>query len=110
MTFSITSAFDSGNIRVLSTTDSGADLYVVFVDEFTNPSSSEEWANTVASDNGLGPSQYLLAVATEGRQYYLSADSSGPLSEEEVAGIEADVRPYLSDGDYAGAMNSRTSR
>jgi hypothetical protein len=87
-------------------TDSGADLYVVFVDEFTNPSSSEEWANTVAQDNGLGPSQYLLAVATEGRQYYLSADSSGPLSEEEVAAIEADVRPYLSDSDYAGAITA----
>jgi murein tripeptide amidase MpaA len=28
MTFSITSAFDSGNIRVLSTTDSGADLEI----------------------------------------------------------------------------------
>lgn len=86
--------------------DSGADLYVVFVDEFTDPSSSEDWANTVAQDNGLGPSQYLLAVATEGRQYYLSADSSGPLSEQEIAGIEADVRPFLSDGDYAGAITA----
>lgn len=87
-------------------TESGADLYVVFVDEFTNPADSEEWANTVAQTNGLGPSQYLLAVATEGRQYYLSADTSGPLSPEEVASVEAAVRPYLSDGDYAGAITA----
>lgn len=87
-------------------TDSGADLYVVFVDEFTDPASSEEWANTVADTNGLGPSQYLLAVATDARQYYLSADSSGPLSPDEVAAVEADIRPFLSDEDYAGAITA----
>ena len=59
-------------------TDTGLDLWVVYVDEFTNPSSSEEWANTTAEENGLGPTQYLLAVATESRQFYLSGDSSGP--------------------------------
>lgn len=87
-------------------TDSGADLYVVFVDEFTDPASSEDWANTVADINGLGPSQYLLAVATDARQFYLSADSSGPLDEEEVAAVEADIRPFLSDEDYAGAITA----
>src|SRR5688500_6675937 len=47
-----------------------AQLYVVFVDDFTNPDDREQWANAVAEQNGLGPAQYLLAVATEGRQYY----------------------------------------
>lgn len=86
--------------------DSGADLYVVFVDEFTDPADSEEWANDTAQLNGLGPSQYLLAVSVEGRQFYLSADSTGPLDENEVLAIEADVRPYLSDEDYAGAISA----
>lgn len=84
--------------------DTGADLYVVFVDTFTNPDDSESWANAVAAQNGLGPSQYLLAVATDSRQYYLSADSSGPLSQEQIAEVEADILPQLRDGDYAGAV------
>lgn len=86
----------------------GADLYVVFVDDFTNPTDSENWANTVAEDNGLGVAQYLLAVSTEGRQYYLSADNAGPLSPSEVAEVEAAVQPHLSDGDYAGAITAAT--
>ncbi|MET0861068.1 MAG: TPM domain-containing protein, partial [Microbacterium sp.] len=84
----------------------GVDLFVVYVDEFTNPSSSEQWANTVAEDNGLGVSQYVLAVATESRQYYISADSAGPLTEQQVADIEATLVPPLRDGDYAGAVTT----
>ncbi|GAA1468400.1 TPM domain-containing protein [Microbacterium thalassium] len=85
-------------------TDTGADLYVAFVDAFTNPDDSESWANAVADQNGLGPSQYLLAIATESRQYYLSADSAGPLTQDQIAQIEADIVPQLRDGDYAGAV------
>ncbi|WP_279234813.1 TPM domain-containing protein [Microbacterium sp. SS28] len=82
-----------------------ADLWVVYVDEFTDPSSREEWANQTAQDNGLGPNQYLLAVAVEGRQYYLSADSSGPLTEEQIATIERDqIQPALADDDWLGAV------
>lgn len=84
----------------------GADLYVVFVDEFTNPSNSQQWADAVAEQNGLGPAQYLLAVAVDGRQYYISADSTGPLSDQQVDDLEAAVRPFLSDGDYAGAVTA----
>jgi hypothetical protein len=84
----------------------GVDLYVTIVDEFTNPSNSQEWADTVAQRNGLGPSQYILAIATESRQYYISADSSGPLSDSELTQIEASIRPQLSSGDYSGAIES----
>ena len=47
--------------------ETGLDMWVVYVDEFTNPSDAENWANTTADANNLGPSQYLLAIATEGR-------------------------------------------
>ncbi|HET6301373.1 TPM domain-containing protein [Microbacterium sp.] len=83
--------------------DTGIDLYVVYVDEFTNPSNRQEWADQVALDNGLGATQYLLAVATEARQYYISADTEGPISGEQLDAIEQSIRPQLSDGDYAGA-------
>ncbi|WP_371201666.1 TPM domain-containing protein [Microbacterium sp. BWT-B31] len=80
------------------------DLYVVFVDEFTNPSDRIQWADQVALDNGLGSTQYLLAVATESRQYYISADSSGPITDEQVGAIEQSIVPQLREGDYAGAV------
>lgn len=88
-------------------TETGLDLWVVFVDDFTDPSSAEGWANQTAEDNGLGVRQYLLAVATEGRQYYLSADSGGPLSTEQVAAIEQErIQPALRQDDWVGAVDA----
>ncbi|MEU1972408.1 TPM domain-containing protein [Microbacterium sp. NPDC019599] len=87
--------------------ETDADLWVVYVDDFTEPASAEEWANQTAEDNGLGPNQYLLAVAVEGRQYYLSADSSGPLSEEQIATIEQQqIQPRLAAEDWLGAVDA----
>ncbi|GAA2004678.1 putative membrane protein YgcG [Microbacterium ulmi] len=84
--------------------DTDVDLWVVYVDDFTGASGPEDWANTTAEQNGLGPSQYLLAVATEGRQFYLSGDSSGPVSPEQLNAIEQQrIQPALSDDDWAGA-------
>ena len=77
-------------------TETGLDLWVVYVDQFTDPSSAADWANQTAEDNGLGVTQYLLAVATEGRQYYLSGDSSGPISGEQLDAIEQTrIQPAL---------------
>lgn len=87
--------------------DTGLDLWVVYVDEFTDPSNSEEWATQTAIDNGLGPSQYLLAVSTEGRQFYLSGDSEGPVSQDRLAAIEQDqIQPALAQDDWAGAVDA----
>lgn len=82
----------------------GVDLYVVFVDEFTNPDNSQQWADTVASDNGLGPNQYILAVGTESRQFYISADNTGPLTADDLLEIENAVKPDLSEQDWSGAI------
>ncbi len=84
--------------------DTGIDLWVVYVDNFTNPSNSEEWANQTADANGLGPTQYLLAISTEGRQYYTSADSTGPITFAQLDQIEQQrIQPALSQNDWAGA-------
>ncbi|WP_405373324.1 MULTISPECIES: TPM domain-containing protein [unclassified Microbacterium] len=84
--------------------DTDVDLWVVYVDEFTGAESSAEWANETASLNNLGPHQYLLAIATEGRAYFLSADTSGPVSEDQRLRIEQDrVQPLLEAGDWGGA-------
>ncbi|SFS00045.1 Uncharacterized membrane protein YgcG, contains a TPM-fold domain [Microbacterium sp. cf046] len=87
-------------------TDTGLDLWVVYVDEFTEPAGSEEWANDTAEQNGLGPTQYLLAVATESRQFYLSGDSSGPLTGDQLAAIEQAIQPELVAEDWVGAVDA----
>ena len=88
-------------------TDTGLDLWVVYVDEFTDPSNSEDWANTTAEENGLGPTQYLLAVATTSRQFYLSGDSSGPVSSEQLGAIEQQlIQPQLATEDWLGAVDA----
>ncbi|MEV4687737.1 TPM domain-containing protein [Microbacterium sp. LWH3-1.2] len=88
-------------------TDTGLDLWVVYVDQFSEPPAASDWANQTADDNGLGPTQYLLAISTEGRQYYLSADSAGPLSEDQVAAIEQQqIQPALRQDDWLGAVDA----
>lgn len=87
--------------------ETGLDLWVVYVDQFTDPASSADWANRTAEDNGLGVTQYLLAVATEGRQYYLSGDSAGPLTEEQLGAIEQErIQPALMQDDWLGAATA----
>ncbi|MDQ7878866.1 TPM domain-containing protein [Microbacterium sp. QXD-8] len=87
--------------------DTGLDLWVVYVDDFTDPADAADWANQTADDNGLGTTQYLLAVATEGRQYYLSADSAGPLTQDQVDTIEQQrIQPALAQDDWLGAVDA----
>ncbi|WP_298041210.1 TPM domain-containing protein [uncultured Microbacterium sp.] len=80
------------------------DLYVVFVDEFTDPSTSREWADRTAIENGLGQHQYLLAVAVEARQYAFSYDDQGPLTDAELNRIESAVQDELGASDWSGAI------
>ena len=87
--------------------ETGLDLWVVLVDRFSDPASAEEWANTTAEQNGLGPNQYLLAIAVDARQYYLSGDTAGPLDETQLTTIEQDrVLPALRDDDWAGSIDA----
>ncbi|UOR01025.1 TPM domain-containing protein [Leucobacter allii] len=86
--------------------ETGIDLYVVFADEFTDPSDRIAWANETADLNGLGEAQYLLAVSTDGRQYFVSGLDDGALSEGQIAGIEEHVLPQLRDSDWAGAIDA----
>lgn len=82
----------------------GIRLYVAYVDQFTNPTDEEDWANETAARNGLGPTDYLLAVATDGQSYYLSGDSSGPVSDRELTTIEqTQVEPKLRTQDWTPA-------
>jgi len=85
-------------------------LWVVFVDTFTSPSDAESWANETASANGLGPNQYLLAVAVSSRQFYLSGDPAGPVADDALGRIEQQrIQPALAADDWAGAVEAATA-
>lgn len=83
---------------------SDADLFVVFVDRFTDPADRIEWTDQVAVLNNLGANQYLLAIAVDERSYYISADLNGPLSDAKLTDVGQKIQPLLSDGDWAGAV------
>jgi uncharacterized membrane protein YgcG len=85
-------------------TDDGLELWVVFVEDFENPSDRVEWADQTAIRNGLGEDQYLLAVATEGRQLYLSAPEGGSVPETRLVEVENSVGQTLAGDDWAGAI------
>ncbi|MDQ1204157.1 TPM domain-containing protein [Microbacterium sp. SORGH_AS_0862] len=79
-------------------------LWVVYVDRFSSPSDAKDWATQTAEQGGLGPNQYLLAIAVDARQYWISSDTSGPLSENQITAVDQDwVYPALREGDWAGA-------
>ena len=84
--------------------ETGIDLFVVFVDDFTDPSDRIEWADATAIQNGLGDSQYLLAVSTDGRQFFISASNDGPLRDSQITSIENKILPELRDNDWLGAV------
>lgn len=84
--------------------EAGVDLWVVYVDAFSDPSDAEGWANAVAERGGLGVNQYVLAIATEQRNFYLSGDTSGPVDGDTLGRIETrDILPELQSGDWGGA-------
>ena len=86
---------------------SGRQLFVAYVDTFTNPEAADEWATRTAIDNNMGSEDYLLAVAVEGRAYYLSAASDASLSDAELDRISLEViEPRLRDEDWAGAATA----
>lgn len=90
--------------------DAGVNLYVAFVDTFTNPADAADWANETFDLNNLGPHQYLLAVAVEGRAYYLSAHQNGALSDDQLGAIENAIQPQLSSQNWAGAITTAADR
>ncbi|GAA3649449.1 TPM domain-containing protein [Microbacterium marinilacus] len=91
----------------LAQTDDRPELYVVFVDEFADPSNALRWADRMSLENNLGADQYLLAIATEGRALAISAEyeGGGPLSESRVLEIEDRLgSAYLAQDDWAGGV------
>ncbi|MCC2029264.1 TPM domain-containing protein [Microbacterium sp. YMB-B2] len=82
----------------------GGDLFVVFVDSFTDPSDSKAWADETAAQNNLDIDQYLIAVAVDDSQYAISADANGPLDDGDIDRVLQAMQSGLSQGDWDGAV------
>ncbi|WP_152970191.1 YgcG family protein, partial [Frigoribacterium sp. RIT-PI-h] len=84
-------------------TDTGVNLFVVYVDSFSSPADRTAWGEATASLNQLGTNDVLLSVAVDDQLYDLSADTS-VIPESDRQALQTDVVvPELRDGDWAGA-------
>lgn len=96
---------DAVEARLQTLSDnSSSDLFVVLVDDFTSPSDNVAWADTVAESNNLGSEQYLLAIAVDGRSYYISAAPDGPLSDSKLDDVEDKIQGLAAQEDWEGMI------
>ena len=96
---------DAVEARLQTLSDnSSSDLFVVLVDDFTSPSDNVAWADTVAENNNLGSEQYLLAIAVDGRSYYISAAPDGPLSDSKLDDVEDKIQGLAAQEDWEGMI------
>lgn len=86
--------------------DTGLDLWVVYVDTFESPADRVRWANDTAILNQLGEDQYLLAISTEGRALFISAPEGGPISDARLGAIETSVGRAIGTDDWAAAVDA----
>ncbi|MET4061502.1 putative nucleic acid-binding Zn-ribbon protein [Arthrobacter sp. UYP6] len=63
-------------------TDSRYTLYVVYVDNFTDPSDPVAWGDQVVSQKGMDSQEVLLSFSTEGRRLRVSVPNNSALSPE----------------------------
>ena len=111
--------------------DTGYTLYVVYVDSFTDPSNATAWARDVVTAKNMGPTEALLAVATEQRNLQVAVldDSridfdrqqavgeaaletlraSGDPSAEDWAQAAVDAAETLGSGQSAGSSTNSSS-
>ncbi len=91
-------------------TEDGQNLFVLFVDEFTDSSGQTmeagDWVAEVATAKGMGSSDSILAVAVESRQYNFDSDAANsiqPLQEDIRTAYIAPSLPAVGDDDWAAA-------
>lgn len=83
--------------------ETGAKVFVVYVDSFGGASDSQAWADESAERSGLGTGDLLLAIATVDRAYAYSTGSGFPVSDGDIAkAVDDALIPALRTNDWAG--------
>jgi len=84
--------------------DTGTDLFVVYVANFTGAADRQAWTDQTAARNGMGATDVLLAVATADRQYQISVAPEFTLTDAQLSEVESvAIEPALHENDWAGA-------
>ncbi|MFK5688803.1 TPM domain-containing protein [Ornithinimicrobium sp. LYQ92] len=88
--------------------ETGLQLFVAYVDEFTDasgaPVAGPEWAELTSEESGMGAGDLLLAVAVDQRAYGVG-DAGGTLSASALETVQLqDIEPFLAQDDWAGAV------
>jgi len=82
----------------------GRQLYVVYVNSFTNPATSKDWVAATQSLSNLGSDDYVLAVAVKDRSYYFDSGRARTLTLSQVQEISSGtIKPALQKNDWVGA-------
>ncbi|TDC48878.1 TPM domain-containing protein [Jiangella ureilytica] len=85
------------------TDESGLQMFVVYVETFDGLD-GQTWADETATASGLGTDDILLAVALEDRSFGISVTDELDLTDDQLDDVrQNDIRPALSDEDWAGA-------
>lgn len=89
--------------------ETGLQLFVAFVDTFTDEGGGEvdgpTWAELTSQASGMGAGDLVLAVAVEQRQYGLG-DVGGTLGQDQLQTVQLqDIEPALGQDDWAGAVS-----
>ncbi|MFD5225102.1 TPM domain-containing protein [Microbacterium sp. NPDC058342] len=91
--------------------DTGLDLFVVFVPEFTGATDERDWVARTASGNGFNDHQYLVGVSTGGRMLAIAGpDQGGPISVSDRTQITEAMLPALRGDDWAGSIDAAAAQ
>ncbi|OJU40108.1 MAG: hypothetical protein BGN97_15125 [Microbacterium sp. 69-10] len=92
-------------------TDTGVDLFVIFVPEFTGATDERDWVARTASGNGFNDHQYLIGVSTEGRLLAIAGpDQGGPISVSDRTQITDAMLPALRGNDWVGSIDAAAAQ
>ena len=80
----------------------GLNVYIVYVDEFTDPADRQQWLNATSGLNSMGSVDSVLAVAVDSRQYVFESAQDNPV-EPYDQNIARAIRPALGAGEWADA-------
>lgn len=90
---------------------SGAELFVVFIDSYTNPSGDIEWTERTRNGNNFSDRQYLISIATVDRAFAMAGpETGGPLSASQQIEVTDAMLPALRDSDWAGAVSDSAAK
>ncbi|MGO2534075.1 TPM domain-containing protein [Arthrobacter rhombi] len=73
----------------------GLNLYVIYVDKFTDPSDMDGWVQAVAEKKGMGTTDSVLAIATGDRQLRLKSNDSGKIAAHDADIVTDYITPEL---------------